>query len=424
MIKAEIITIGDEILIGQIVDTNSAWLGDQFSKAGIPIASITSIGDDREQIRHAILDAMKRSQAVVITGGLGPTKDDITKHTLAEIFDMPLVRDQATYEHIRGMLTTRGVDFNDSNRGQADVPQGARVLKNNNGTAPGMMFEKERSLLFSLPGVPFEMKALVEEQVLPIIKEHFDLHSVVHRTAMTFGMAESVLSETIAPWEDALPSYLKLAYLPNPRAIRLRLSAYDVDRDSATKEIEAQFEKLQKIIKPFFLGYEPTTVESALAEILTQRGQTLSVAESCTGGTVAARITSLAGASLYFRGGVVSYDNDIKADIIGVDPEDIERYGAVSQQVVEQMACGVRKLIGTDFSIATSGIAGPDGGTPDKPVGTVWMAISWEGGVYSRKMLFGKLRVENILRASSHALNILRLHLLGYNESLQNTGML
>ena len=424
MIKAEIITVGDEILIGQIVDTNSAWIGEKFSGIGVPVSAITSVGDDPGRIKDAVTTALSRSEVVVVTGGLGPTRDDITKRTFAEMFGVPMVRDEATYAHVERMLSARGVEFNALNRSQADIPQGAYILTNDNGTAPGMMFERGGKLLFSLPGVPFEMKALVGERVIPAIRNHFELRDVVHRTVVTFGMAESVLSETIAPWEDALPAHLKLAYLPNPRGIRLRLSAYDVDHADEVREMEEQFARLREIIRPYFLGYEPATVESSLAGMLREHGATVSLAESCTGGEISARITALAGASEYYKGGITSYDNSVKSGVLGIDPADLENYGAVSRQVVEQMARGARRLMDTDFAIATSGIAGPDGGTPAKPVGTVWMAIAWDGGALSRCMLFGKLREENIARASSHALNMLRLHLMEYSESMQNTGML
>lgn len=411
---AEIVTIGDEILIGQIIDTNSAWLAQQLAHAGVRTVQISSLSDSATHIETGVKQALQRAQIVILTGGLGPTKDDITKHTLSSIFSMPLVRDQQSYLHIEEIMRARGIDFNHSNQSQADLPLGCTVLKNSNGTAPGMLFELEDGkLLFSLPGVPYEMKALYLEQVLPLIRSHFTLGENIHRTVVTFGMAESVLSETIAAWEDALPPYLHLAYLPNPRALRLRLSAYEVDNKAEVeKEIELQFNTLRDIIKPYYLGYEPLSVEAALATILQERGATLSVAESCTGGSISARFTAMEGASNYYLGGVTAYDNSVKIAMLGVEAKDLETYGAVSSQVAEQMAIGVRLRTGSDFAIATTGIAGPGGGSDEKPVGSVWIAIAWPDGVRSQLMRFGALREQNIERASTHAINILRLHLL------------
>lgn len=413
MTTLEIITIGDELLIGQVVDTNSAFIGAQFSAIGIPNTRITSIADRPREIAAEIRAAIKRSDVIIVTGGLGPTKDDITKHTLAEIFDSKLVRHQPTYDHVRTFIEKRGIEFNQSNQAQADVPQCCTVLKNEHGSAPGMMFEQNGHLLFSLPGVPFEMKALIIDQVIPQMQRHFKLQSVVHQTIMTYGLAESILSETIAPWEDALPKWLHLAYLPNPRAIRLRLSAYNVDKKVALSEINGQFELLRQLIPNAYLGPEPASIESSIAQILTERCQTLSVAESCTGGVISSRITALRGSSVYYIGGVTSYDNSVKTSILGVPTTEIEQHGAVSRQVVQAMAIGVRKIMGSHYSIATSGVAGPDGGTPEKPVGTVWIAIATPEGVFSQKLQLGTLRHENIERASSQALNMLRLYLLG-----------
>lgn len=422
--QAEIITIGDEILIGQIVDTNSAWIATRFAENGITIGRIVSVSDTADEIQQAMSSALSRVDIVIMTGGLGPTKDDITKPTIARFFGMKLVRDQATYEYVRDMMAARGVEFNQSNQSQAMVPDGCTVLHNRNGSAPGMLLRQGNKMLFSLAGVPFEMKSLVDEQVLPIIRSEFKLQAMVHRTVITFGMAESVLSETIEPWELALPEYLHLAYLPNPRGIRLRLSAYDVEQSVATAEIERQFIALRQIIAPYYLGYEPSSVEDSLAQVLVERGETLALAESCTGGLISSRITMLEGASKYYLGGVTSYSNSVKETVLGVAAADLEQYGAVSQQVVEQMAFGVRRLMKSDYAIATSGVAGSTGGTAEKPVGTVWIAIAWDGGVESRLMRFGTVRDQNIERAATHALNMLRLHILGRDSSLQNSSVL
>ena len=411
--QAEIITIGDELLIGQVVDTNSAWLGRTLGEDGIKVTQITSVQDDADQIARTVNEALARVSIVLVTGGLGPTRDDITKHTLAELFGMRLVRDEQVYETVRRQLAVRGIAFNELNRGQALVPDGCTVLPNRNGTAPGMWFERGGKILVSMPGVPFEMKALVTDEVLPRLRTHFSLHANVHRTAITFGLAESILAETIADWENALPAYLHLAYLPSAMNIRLRLSAYDVDGQQAAAEIDRQFALLDQAIPYRIIGYGDATLESAVGELLRGRGETVAAAESCTGGNIAHRFTALPGASDYFRGGVVAYSNDVKTALLGVNADDLNRCGAVSRPVAEQMAAGVRKATGATYGIATTGIAGPTGGTPDKPVGTVWMAVSGPDETYSIRMVFGSLRSQNIERASSNAINLLRLRLCG-----------
>ncbi|SUE34870.1 competence/damage-inducible protein A [Rikenella microfusus] len=435
MVSVELITVGDELLIGQVIDTNSAWIGRELGRIGAQVDRIVSVHDTAADIGDAVGAALERADVVIMTGGLGPTKDDITKKTLADLFGMRLVRNPDVFEHVRRMTAERGLEFNELNQAQASVPEGCTVLPNRVGTAPGMMFSRpdgaggREKLLFSLPGVPFEMKELVSEQVVPIVKRHFSLRSVVHRTMITFGLAESAMALAIAPWEEALPGWLHLAYLPNARGIRLRLSAYDVDETSATAEIEARFAALREYIAPYMLGYEPSSVESAVAALLRERGRTLAVAESCTGGSISARITALAGASEYYLGGVTSYSNEAKARLLGVSVPDIERFGAVSETVARQMAAGAMERFGADYAVSTTGVAGPGGGTPEKPVGTVWMAIAWrtekgETKTSARLMRFSELREQNIERAATHALNMLRLHLLGMSAAFQQTGML
>ena len=435
MVSVELITVGDELLIGQVIDTNSAWIGRELGRIGAQVDRIVSVHDTAADIGDAVGAALERADVVIMTGGLGPTKDDITKKTLADLFGMRLVRDPDVFEHVRRMTAERGLEFNELNQAQASVPEGCTVLPNRMGTAPGMMFSRpdgaggREKLLFSLPGVPFEMKELVSEQVVPIVKRHFSLRSVVHRTMITFGLAESAMALAIAPWEEALPGWLHLAYLPNARGIRLRLSAYDVDETSATAEIEARFAALREYIAPYMLGYEPSSVGSAVAALLRERGRTLAVAESCTGGSISARITALAGASEYYLGGVTSYSNEAKARLLGVSVPDIERFGAVSETVARQMAAGALERFGADYAVSTTGVAGPGGGTPEKPVGTVWMAIAWrtekgETKTSARLMRFSELREQNIERAATHALNMLRLHLLGMSAAFQQTGML
>lgn len=409
--KTDIITIGDEILIGQIVDTNSAWMAQRLGEIGATVRRKYSIGDRREEIVSAVEESLAASDAVLITGGLGPTKDDITKRVLAELFHSTLVRHQPTYERVERMMTARGIEFNALNQSQALVPECCTVLTNHKGTAPGMWFEREGKVVVSLPGVPFEMEALMTESVLPKLQEHFALRSVVHRTAITFGLAESMMAAQIAQWEDALPPYLHLAYLPSPSQLRLRLSAYDVEREEATREIDSQFAKLLPLLGDYFVGWESDTLQSVVADKLVERGESLAVAESCTGGALAAKFTAMSGASAYFMGGVVAYDNSIKERVLGVSAETLRDHGAVSREVAVQMAEGVRRLFGTTYGVATTGIAGPTGGSDEKPVGTVWVAVSGPRGTVAEVKVHGRLRAQNIERAASAAINLLRKYI-------------
>jgi nicotinamide-nucleotide amidase len=406
--KATIVTIGDEILIGQIVDTNSVSIAKRLNNIGITIAEKLSIGDSKEVIIETLSRVMQTSKVVIITGGLGPTKDDITKHTLAEMFGSKLIYNDTEGEHVRALLARRGIEFTELNRGQAMLPECCTVLHNAHGTAPGMWFDTPRGgVVVSLPGVPFEMEHLMEDEVIPRLQNRFELRSIVHRTLITRGIPESILAERIAHWEDALPDYLHLAYLPAPNVVRLRLSAYDVDRKQATEDIEAQFNTLRKIIGDNIVGYEGSTVEAQLHDILLKRGKTLAVAESCTGGMIASKFTAMAGASAYFRGGVVAYANEAKRDILGVRMEDIECFGAVSEVVALEMAEGVRRITGADYAIATTGIAGPTGGSKHKPVGTVWMAIATPEGSRAIMRNSGTDRGQIISRASAYAIEML-----------------
>ena len=409
--RADIITIGDEILIGQIIDTNSAWIAARLGEIGVTIRRKYSIGDRREEIIDAVEESLAKSELTIITGGLGPTKDDITKRVLAEIFNSPMVCHTETYERVERMMAARGIAFNELNKGQAMVPECCTVLANHKGTAPGMWFERDGRVVVSLPGVPFEMEALITESVLPKVKEHFALTAVTHRTIITYGLAESMLAERLAPWEDALPEHIHLAYLPSPSQLRLRLSVYDVDKEEAERAIEEQIEGLLPLLGDLFVGYGDETVQSAVAKRLVARGETLSSAESCTGGVIASKFTAMSGASEYFWGGVVSYDNSVKENVLGVSRHNLETYGAVSEQVARQMAEGVRRLCGTTYGIATTGIAGPTGGTPEKPVGTVWMAVATPTNTIARCVQHGKVRAVNIERAASAVINLLRLEL-------------
>ncbi len=408
--KATIITIGDEILIGQIVDTNSVSIAKKLNAIGITIAEKFSIGDTREAIVSTIDRALKATDILVITGGLGPTKDDITKHTLAQIFNSELVYNEAEGEHVKSLLARRGIEFTDLNRGQAMLPKCCTVLHNAHGTAPGMWFDHEGKVIVSLPGVPFEMEHLMDDEVIPRLKARFELKAIVHRTLITRGIPESILAARIAEWEDALPPYLHLAYLPAPNVVRLRLSAYDVEGAATEEEITTQFDTLRSIIGDNIVGYEGSSVEQQIHEILTARGEKLAVAESCTGGTIAAKFTAMAGASAYFMAGVVSYSNEAKHDILGVSWNSLNAYGAVSEQVAREMAEGVRRVSHADYGIATTGIAGPGGGSEEKPVGTVWMAVATPTKTIAVMRNSGTDRSQIISRASAYAIEML------YNE--------
>lgn len=406
--KATILTIGDEILIGQIVDTNTVSIARHLNGLGIQIAEKCSIGDSREAIVETLDRVVRSSQFVVITGGLGPTKDDITKHTLAAYFGSELEYNETEGEHVRKLLERRGVPFTELNRAQAMLPKCCTVLHNAHGTAPGMWFDVPNGgVVISLPGVPFEMEHLMQDEVLPRLSERFELQQIVHRTLITRGIPESILAERIEAWEDALPDYLHLAYLPAPNVVRLRLSAYGVDGAMAEAEIARQFELLRAIIGDNIVGFEGATVEQQIHDILTAKGLKLAVAESCTGGTIASKFTAMAGASQYFMAGVVSYSNEAKSDIIHVNMEDIMTYGAVSEQVARQMAEGVRSVAGADYAIATTGIAGPGGGSEAKPVGTVWMAVATPEKTIAVLRNCGTDRSQVISRAAAYAIEML-----------------
>ena len=406
--NASIITIGDEILIGQIVDTNSVSIAKKLNNIGITITQKLSIGDSKEAIVETLTEAMTRCDVVIVTGGLGPTKDDITKYTLAQMFNSELEYNITEGEHIRALLERRGIPFTDLNRGQAMLPKCCTVLHNAHGTAPGMWFDTPKGgALISLPGVPFEMEHLMEDEVIPRLQERYTLHSIVHSTLITRGIPESLLAERIEGWEDALPKWLHLAYLPAPNVVRLRLSAYEVDKEQAEQEIAHQFDLLHKIIGDNIVGFEGATVEQHIHRILTERGQTLAIAESCTGGAIASKFTAMAGASEYLLGGVVAYSNEVKESILGVDPVSLACFGAVSEVVALEMAEGIRRITGADYAIATTGIAGPTGGSKHKPVGTVWMAVATPEGSRATMRNSGTDRGQIINRASAYAIEML-----------------
>lgn len=406
--NATIITIGDEILIGQIVDTNSSFIAQRLSSVGFVVESKLSIGDSATQIRESLTHAMETTSLVIVTGGLGPTKDDITKHTIAEMFDTKLCYNEEVSRHVEHLLAVRGVAYNSLNQGQAMLPECCEVIFNEHGTAPGMLFERDGSMLISLPGVPFEMKALMDDIIIPKLKSRFSLRESVHRTLITSGLPESILAERIEAWEDSLPKDIKLAYLPGPGRVRLRLSAYDVENpEEVRQDIDARFAALQEIIPGYILGFDKASVEGMIHDLLSSRGESLAIAESCTGGALTAKFTERAGASAYLLSGVVAYSNDAKVKILGVNPHSIEEHGAVSEQVAIEMAEGVRRITGADYAISTTGIAGPTGGSEEKPVGTVWFGVSTSKGSFAVLKPCGTERSQVIWRAIAEALSLI-----------------
>lgn len=404
--NAGIIIIGDEILIGQVVDINSSWISREMNKIGFRTETVITVGDDGKSISDAIDRCLEVADVVFMTGGLGPTKDDITKKVICEKFGTELVLNEAVLANVAEMLGRRGIALTENNRGQALVPATATVINNAVGTAPGIMMERNGKLLFSMPGVPFEMRYLMEHEIIPLIKKHYNLKPVFHKTLLLTGIAESILAEKISDWEDSLAKNVRLAYLPAYSSIRLRLSVYQPD-DTIESYINAKVEELKRIVPENIIAYEDIKLEELVGKLLKDRHCTVATAESCTGGKVASLITSVSGSSEYYKGSVVSYCNEVKADVLGVSRADLEKYGAVSSTVAEQMATGVRRLLKTDYAVATTGIAGPTGGSDEKPVGTVWIAVATPTKVVSRKYVFGKDRSINIERFAASALSML-----------------
>jgi len=404
---AEIITIGDEILIGQIVDTNSAWMGRELNKIGVSVKQITSVSDNAEHIVEALTDAQKRADIILITGGLGPTKDDITKLTLSKYFNMPLRRDQSTLEHVEALFQKLNRPMIDVNIRQADVPDGCTVIQNKNGTAPCMWFDVNDKIIVSMPGVPFEMMYLMEDEILPRIQAKFKLPFIVHQTILTTGLGESFLAQQIEDIEDSLPQHIKLAYLPKLGLVRLRLSAIGTDEAVLKAEVGVQAQKIIDRIPTYVAATQDVPLEKAILDLMQANNLSLSTAESCTGGYISHLITQHAGSSAVFAGGAVVYSYDLKESVLGVQHQTLTDFGAVSEQTVTEMAAGAIAHFKTDYAIAVSGIAGPDGGLPGKPVGTVWIAIGTKDKVVAKLFTFTNKRLQNIERSATAAFTML-----------------
>lgn len=411
-IYADIITIGDEILYGQIVDTNSQWLSAELDKAGIKVRRKLSIGDTREEILTALQEGKENASIIITTGGLGPTKDDLTKKLFAEFFGTEITHRQEVLENIKALFSSRKLLLNDLNKQQALVPSNGEVLMNTVGTAPGMWFHEEGKVYISMPGVPHEMKKMMGEVAIPKLQETFRTPSIVHRMVKTIGIAEAVLAERLETWENELPEVIKLAYLPRLGQVRMRLTAVGYDKIALHTQIEEQISKLQPLIGEYIYAYDSEEVEHTIGKLLLAKGYTLSTAESCTGGLIANKITDIAGCSAYFLGGIVAYSNQVKASQLGVKQDTLESHGAVSEQTAMEMAANVREKYGTDFGIATTGIAGPGGATPNKPVGTIWIGYSDSEQTYAKHYHLTKDRMMNVNFTYNLAMNLLRRELL------------
>ena len=406
--KSEIITIGDEILIGQIVDTNSVFIAENLSKIGIETVRMTSVGDNRDSIINALNNAKDNADIIIMTGGLGPTDDDITKLALVEYFESKLILNQKILAGIKKFLISRSLEINERNIRQAELPDNCKIIPNKYGTASGMWFEKFSKTFISLPGVSYEMRTMIEKEIIPAFKKKFKLPAILHKTILTNGLAESDMAEKIKDWENKLPINMKLAYLPSPGILRLRLSVYGNNKSNLENDIKKQVENLNNIIPENIFGFDSDRIEELVGILLNKHNCSLGIAESCTGGKISGLITSVPGSSAYFKGSVVAYSNEIKRDVLGISETDLINHGAVSEAVVRKMAEGVSGLYKTDYAIATSGIAGPDGGTDSKPVGTTWVAVASKQHTIVQKYYFGDHRGRNIIKASVTALCMLR----------------
>jgi len=415
--KAEIITIGDEILIGQIVDTNSAFIAAELNKIGVSVFQITSIQDEKEHILTALKEAESRVDIIIITGGLGPTKDDITKHTICEYFNDTLVQNDSVLEHVADLFkNSEHKILTKTNVQQALVPSKATVLHNENGTAPGMYFNEGNKVFVSLPGVPYEMEALIKDMVIPKLASTYNTPHIYHKTVVTQGVAESVLAEEISDWEDSLPDFIKLAYLPSFGVVKLRLSAIGADKEEIETTVAKEIERLLSQINDVVIGFDEESPEIAIANLLIEKQQTLAVAESCTGGLIASSITQNEGVSAFFKGAVVAYHTNSKSDLLGVDKSIIEEHSVVSEAVAKAMVLSVKKKFEADYAIATTGNAGPTKGDADAEVGTVFIAIGTPDKIVVEEFNFGKNRFKVIQRAKNKALQLLRKEILNAKQ--------
>jgi len=410
--KAELITIGDEILIGQIINTNAVFLAKELNKIGIEIAQITSISDQKEHIIEALDASTKRAEVVILTGGLGPTKDDLTKHTLCEYFNDTLIENEEILGHIEEIFKKYvNTPINNQNRQQALLPSKASIFKNDHGTASGMWFEKKGQVIISLPGVPFEMKSLMNQSVIPQLQKHFTRPFILHKTIMTYGLGESAIAERIEVWENNLPQTIKLAYLPNLGRVRIRLSSVGSDEELLKNTIDSEIEKLLPLINDIFVGFEDlTSLEIQIKEGFVNQQKTLALAESCTGGEIASRLTQVAGASEYFKGCAVAYHTQSKTDLLGVSAALINKYSVVSKEVASAMAENARKKFNATVGLSTTGNAGPSKGDSDAEIGTVWIAIATQDKIVTEKFLFGIHRERVIGKSVNKALELLMNH--------------
>ena len=417
-VQASIITIGDELMIGQVVDTNSAWIASQLNAEGIWVRKRVSVGDNYEEMWKALEAETLSSQLILITGGLGPTADDITKPFLCDYFGTTLIIDKEVLRHVQHLFeVVLKRPFIERNKKQAEVPASCTVIHNARGTAPGMLFEKDGVIYVSMPGVPHEMKGMMTDIVIPLIKEKLKTGTIVHRTLLLTGIGESFLAEHIQQWEEVLPRNFKLAYLPNHGLIRLRITGTGSDREAVVSELNEHFESLKIIVKEWLVIDEDLTMAQVIARLLLQKKKFLGTAESCTGGYIAHLFTKEAGASALFNGSIISYSNEVKINLLGVQQETLETKGAVSEDTVREMAAGALKTLKSDYIVATSGIMGPDGGTSAKPIGTVWVAVGDKNNITTQLFQFRYDRIRNIEMTANSALNLLRKFLMG-NEGL------
>ena len=413
MIQTSIITIGDELLIGQVIDTNSAWMAQQLNKSGIRVVRRIAVGDVWDEIWNALDQESKQADIILITGGLGPTADDITKPLLCKYFSGKMVVDDGALQNVINIFTNiLKRPIIERNLKQAEVPDNCKVLLNKNGTAPGMWFEKGGKIFVSMPGVPNEMKGMMQDYVIPLLNNYFQFPHIAHRTLLTAGVGESFIAEMIEDFEKALPKHIKLAYLPNYGMVRLRLSSSGSEKQSTEDEIQHYFISLQDLVKDFLVTNKDETMQQVVANLLVAKNKTISTAESCTGGYIAHLLTQKAGASAYFSGSIISYSYKAKESLLDVNRSDLEVKGAVSEEVVIQMAKGALKALKTDYTIAVSGIMGPDGAMKDKPVGTVWIAVGNFEQIVTQKFTFNFDRTRNIELTATFALNMLRKFIL------------